>query len=116
MLRAAQAALTQALSRPAVTPDLISARTARIHQRMLSVSPRLRRANFDRIGPEDLELMFRAYDQIFFEGFLEQSLNGAPLRFHLSTRMMKTGGMTKRYKLPSGEVYFEILGRVQSPV
>lgn len=75
----------------------IAARTAEIHSAVLSSSHYLDGANFNRIHPADLELLFNAYDQLFFSGGVRRMLGAAPLRFGLSKRMTSAGGKTSRY-------------------
>lgn len=78
----------------------VSERTSRIHARMLADSRNLRRSNFDRISPRDLELLFDLYDAEFFGQYLRElhpRRSPAPLVFRLSKTMTSAGGKTYRY-------------------
>ena len=54
---------------------------------------------FHRILPGDLELLFRAYDSRFFDGAIQEALDGpdgGTLTFDVSRRMIRSGGITRR--------------------
>lgn len=83
--------------------DEVEDRSRRIYDEMLERSPHLRAANFTRIGPDDLERLFAAYDRAFFRGRLAEMLleDGAlPMGFRLSGRLVRAAGMTTRLTRP----------------
>jgi hypothetical protein len=86
----------------------IAARARGIHERVLASSEYIRTPNYTVIHPDDLAMLFVAYDEAFFGGLCRQALQGTELRFRLSPRMTRAGGTTARYRLPSGESRFEI--------
>src|SRR4029077_2941180 len=79
-----------------------------IQRDLLARSKYIREANFTAIHPHDLEFLFDAYDGLFLDGLVRQALNGRRLDFGLSSRMTIAGGVTKRIRMRSGEVRFEI--------
>jgi hypothetical protein len=79
-----------------------------IGQDVLAQSRYLREANFRTIHPRDLELLFGAYDERFFEGMYRRALQGRKLSFRLSPRMTKAGGKTTCFRSRAGEVSYEI--------
>ncbi len=88
-------------------PALIAARFAQIHQAVLGQSLSIREENFRAIGTDDLALLFRLYDETFFDGWLSNAIAstaGASLGFRLSSTMTRAGGKTIRMRLalPSG--------------
>jgi hypothetical protein len=50
--------------------------------------------NFRAFHPDDLEYMFREYDQRFLGGACHAALDGRRLSFRLSPRLTKAGGLT----------------------
>jgi len=97
------------------SPDVVAAGTADIYQSMLRESLAISEPNFQLIGVDDLALMFRSYDQLFFDNWLSNAIAstaGARLMFRLSSTMTRAGGKTirKRIGLPSGvsASFFEI--------
>jgi hypothetical protein len=89
-------------------PETITVRLREIHDGVLTQSRYLKSADFTSIHPLDLEFLFNAYDARFFSGLCRKALEGRRLTFHLSPRMTKAGGVTKRIRLRSGETRFEI--------
>ncbi|MEZ6118836.1 MAG: SprT-like domain-containing protein [Pirellulaceae bacterium] len=79
-----------------VPPHDVQQRTRSVYQQVLQKSRYLDGGNFSVIHPDDLRLLFDAYDEIFFDGGCRQSLGDSPLQFRLSKRMTKTGGTTTR--------------------
>jgi hypothetical protein len=79
-----------------------------IHHTVLAHSRYIRAANYTVIHPEDLELLFGAYDKVFFTGLCRRALDGRQLRFRLSPRMTNAGGATARFVTAAGEVLYEI--------
>lgn len=64
---------------------------------VIATSPHLNQGNFDRIHPDDLELLFELYDEYFFDNLLRKSLPSRLLTFRLSRRMTSVGGTTTRW-------------------
>lgn len=62
-----------------------------------TTSPCLKEGNFDRIHPDDLELLFELYDEYFFENLIRKSLPSKLLTFRISRRMTSVGGTTTRW-------------------
>lgn len=89
--------LWQTVESTILAPEEISATAARIHAAVLSKSQYLDDANFTRIHPRDLDLLFAEYDERVFGGQVRQTLGSTPLRFGLSKRMTSSGGKTARY-------------------
>ncbi|MGD0776180.1 MAG: SprT-like family protein [Candidatus Solibacter sp.] len=88
--------------------DAIQQRVRQIHHTVLTHSRYIRAANYTVIHPEDLELLFQAYDEHFFAGLCRRALDGRKLRFRLSPRMTKAGGTTARFVTSAGETFYEI--------
>src|SRR5262245_15641275 len=81
----------------------VEERSGRIYDEMLGQSPNLRTGNFARIGTDDLERLFAAYDREFFRGRLGEMLHedGAhPMSFRLSRRLVSAAGQTMRLARP----------------
>jgi hypothetical protein len=78
----------------------IAGLTKSIYDAILRDSAHLRQGNFTRISTADLSLLFDLYDGGFFSGGLRQLLQaaGAPLTFHLSARLTRAAGTTKRFR------------------
>lgn len=79
-----------------------------IHRHMLAHSSYIRKPAFESIHPNDIEMLFRAYDEQFFDGQCVRALQCRKLRFRLSRRMTRAGGTTTRFRHNSGEVSYEI--------
>lgn len=62
-----------------------------------ATSPCLIQGNFDRIHPDDLELLFELYDEYFFDNLIRKSLPRKYLTFRISKRMTSVGGTTTRW-------------------
>ena len=88
--------------------EAIQQRVRQIHHWLLTHSRYIREANYTVIHPEDLELLFKAYDEHFFAGLCRRALDGRKLRFRLSPRMTKAGGATARLVTAAGETFYEI--------
>jgi hypothetical protein len=58
--------------------------------------------------PRDLELLFTAYDERFFAGLCRSALEDRKLSFRLSSRMIKAGGKTSRFRTRNGQESFQI--------
>jgi hypothetical protein len=80
-----------------------------IQRDLLAHSRYIREANFTTIHPGDLGFLFDAYDGRFLDGLARHALNGRRLDFGLSSRMTTSGGVTRRIRMRTGEVRFEIV-------
>src|SRR5260370_38611094 len=88
--------------------EAIQQAVRQIHRVVLAHSQYIRAANYTVIHPEDRELLFAAYDNVFFAGLCRSALDGRKLRFRLSPRMTKAGGTTARFVTAAGETFYEI--------
>src|SRR5882762_2169605 len=82
-----------------LSADDIVAKTVTIRQATLRESAHICEPNFTQIHRDDVARLFTLYDQSFFEGWLERSLekkSGRPLSFRLSSTMTRAGGKTIR--------------------
>jgi hypothetical protein len=88
----------------------LSSMISQIHAEVLSQSEYIDVPNFTLIHPNDLELLFDAYDNKFFSGQIRNTLDQIPVRFRLSKRMTSSGGKTACHSYrSSGEIwYYEI--------
>jgi hypothetical protein len=80
-------------------PEMVATMTRGIYETMLRDSPRLRQGNFTSIATADLSLLFDLYDATFFARDVRALLvaEGAPLLFHLTRRLTRSAGTTKRF-------------------
>ncbi len=92
-----------------LSPSQITQYTSRILALTLAQSKNLDAPNFTVISPNDLGLLYNAYDQCFFDGQLRATLGKTPLSFSLSKRMTSAGGTTTcRTVRQTGQKSFEI--------
>src|SRR5690349_6404186 len=89
--------LLQIIETTDLNSEDVAARTAQIHAAVLSKSRHIDAANFTRVHPSDLGLLFAEYDAAFFGGKIKESLGTTPLHFGLSKRMTSAGGKTASY-------------------
>ncbi|MCI1753079.1 MAG: hypothetical protein LKM36_09490 [Flavobacteriales bacterium] len=90
-------------------PEQVAERTVAIHLELLERSSYLKVPNFHIIHPQDLELLFDAYDAAFFQGAVRRAVGNAPLRFALSKRLTSAGGKTKRTRTrATGALSYEL--------
>lgn len=101
-------ALTDAVLSFQLPEAAIQHRVRQIHHHVLAHSRYIRDANYTRIHPDDLDLLFAAYDERFFAGLCRRALDGRTLRFRLSPRMTNAGGTTARIVTAAGETWYEI--------
>ena len=87
----AEAALDGVLSQ-GWPPAEIAERRQAVRHAVLETAPCVREAQFTRIGPRDLAVVFSGYDSHFFGGSLRVVLGARPLAFRLSTRASRRGG------------------------
>lgn len=78
------------------TKEQISDQTDSIFTTILNQSKTIVKPNFESISSNDLSLLFRLYDQMFFGDFCRKNLGNSPLNFRVSSRMTRAGGKTSR--------------------
>ena len=71
-----------------------------IADNIFATSPYLRKANFENLHASDIQLLYELYDENYFCGLLQASLNSKLLSFRLSKRMTRAGGKTTRWSDP----------------
>jgi len=83
----------------------VTGRQLDVFRSMLRLSRTIQHPNFHSIETNDLRLMFRLYDEVFFDQGLGQTLSamGSPLTFRLSRRMTSAGGKTTRWHYPQAQ-------------
>jgi len=90
----------------------IRTRVRQIGADVLSDSATIREPNFQVIHSGDLELLFDAYDDRFYNGQIRHTLkqSGIPLTFRISRRMTRVGGTTTRFRdtRRGGRISYEI--------
>lgn len=82
-----------------------------VRTRLLGEAPYVRHANFTTLGTQDLRLLFRLYDEIFFTDQLQPMVMqhcGRPLQFRVSRAMTSAGGKTIWSKVRGKTISFEI--------
>ncbi len=107
-LAEARTRLTELILTRTLPPQEVEQRGRAIHRTVLETSPYLRIPDFRQIHPTDLDLLFRAYEQRFFEGLCDATLAGRALAFRLAPRLTRAGGRTARFRSRAGEESFEI--------
>jgi hypothetical protein len=101
--------LLQIVESTTLDAETISSRSAQIHANVLSRSKYIHAANFTKIHPDDLAILFAEYDDQFFGGQVKATLGTTTLRFGLSKRMTSSGGKTARFAdRSSGRRWYEI--------
>jgi hypothetical protein len=91
----------------------IRAKTGEVYERLLAESRWIRDGNFRSIHSGDLETLFDAYDELFFDNLLGSATRAGntPLSFRISKRMTRVGGTTTKYRhytTPSRQASYEI--------
>jgi len=88
--------LTRALAGLEYAPSEVAKKTGAIRRQLLARSSHVKAGNFTSIATQDLETLYRYYDQAFFAGQLGRTLRGrgARISFRLSRRMTRVGGQT----------------------
>jgi hypothetical protein len=78
----------------------VRVKTREAYNRLLSESRWIRDGNFRSIHSEDLQTLFKHYDELFFDGLLAATTKSAntPLSFRISKRMTRVGGTTTKYR------------------
>lgn len=72
-----------------------------IADQMLTSSPCIQEANFSRIHPDDLRLLYDLYDDLYFDGLVRQTFDQSRISFRVSPRMTSAGGKTSRWGNPA---------------
>ena len=86
----------------------IDAWTREIGRELLAASSWIDEPNFTAIHPDDIALLFDAYDRRFLKGFARRRLGPGALAFRLSSRMTRAGGETTRRVQADGGADYEI--------
>ena len=104
-------ALAAALQVEGNTRQEAQAKRHRVGEILQQASANIQGQEVRAIAPADLQLLFAAYDRVFFAGTLGEAV-GNQMRFSLSTRMTRSAGMTiipKNYgQLPRQQQFLEI--------
>lgn len=87
---------------PGFGPDQARTLLQEIRQELLTKSTYVREPNFTELHPDDLEVLFDAYDRRFLGGLCRRALAPARLSFRLSRKMTRTGGTTTLYPASKG--------------
>lgn len=93
------------------TADEIARMRADVRERVLRDSPHIRQPNFISIAPQDLLILYRAYDAVFFANQLAPLVlqhASVPVKFRLSNAMTSSGGKTSWYRRCGKTTRFEI--------
>ncbi|MFX0115094.1 MAG: SprT-like family protein [Candidatus Hodarchaeota archaeon] len=77
-------------------PEVVAAKTRRIHEIVIHDSETITQGNFTKIAIADLERLFKLYDNVFFSGLLHKWFHEEKrsISFRLSKRMTRAGGKT----------------------
>src|SRR5260370_29700544 len=78
-------------------PRVVLRKTRAIYQATLRESRHIRASNFTAIAAEDVERLYRLYDETFFNGLFQRLLSQdgeGGLTFRVSSRMSSAGGKT----------------------
>ena len=75
----------------------------RIYHTTLKCASTIRDGNFEQITDADIEFVFKAIDDLYFEGQVRRHVHdaGLPLAFRVSKRMTNAGGTTKMTTPPN---------------
>jgi len=82
-------------------PQRIAELRQQVRDRMLRESPCTRQPNFIRVSAADLLLLYRLYDELFFNGVIQSMLmdkTHRPLALKVSQAMTSSGGRTLRLR------------------
>ncbi len=74
-------------------PEVTVQKRAEIARRLMNLSPNIQKETFTRLDVSDLELLFRLYNEVFFEKRFESVFSGE-LKFSLSSRLTRSAGKT----------------------
>ena len=83
------------------SPEQIAILRQSVREHTLRQSPYVRQPNFIKLSDADVLLLFRLYDQLFFNSELHALVvekTDTPLRLLVSTAMTSAGGKTTRYR------------------
>ncbi len=99
---------------PAQSRDI----SRRIYQTALACRPGWQAGNFQQLDNRDLQFVFNATDDLFFDGMVRQlaKSHGFPVRFRVSQRMTHSGGITKMTALPGRKRKREFEIAVSAPL
>lgn len=82
---------------PGFGPDRARLLLQEVRRELLTKSAHVREPNFTELHPDDLAVLFDAYDRRFLGGLCRRALAPAGLSFRLSRKMTRTGGTTTLY-------------------
>ena len=101
-IRLSMSHLKHFISRQSLSPSQSRAISRRIYQTAVACRPGWRSGNFQHLDNRDLQFVFNATDDLFFNGMVRQlaERKGFPLQFRVSQRMTRSGGITKMTSLP----------------
>jgi len=76
--------------------------SSRVHRAMRERSRHMREGNFAAFAGDDVELLFDLTDGAYFGGKVRALLAACkcPISFHASTRLTRSGGLTKQFRPP----------------
>jgi hypothetical protein len=80
-------------SLPTHTAAAIEHKRAEITRRLIAVSLNIKDRTITRIAPDDLRILFKLYNEVFFENRFLQNFRGK-IRFSLSRRLTRSAGKT----------------------
>jgi hypothetical protein len=86
-------------------PNEVQKKVRAIYAATLHESRHIRTGNFDVIAAEDVERLYRRYDDTFFSGLFQRLLSRegeGPLTFRVSRTMTSAGGKTTRLRRRAG--------------
>lgn len=87
---------------PGFGPDRARTLQQEVRQELLAKSPYVRQPNFTELHPDDLAVLFDAYDRRFLGGLCRRAVAPARVSFRLSLKMTRTGGSTTLYRPRKG--------------
>lgn len=91
---------------PSFSQEEIHTHRQRIRNILIEESKNIHDGNIQRISTHDLQILFRVYDLLFFNGFFAQNIPDK-IRFSLSAKLTKVAGKTIMYKI-GGHTSYEI--------
>jgi len=92
--------LGEILRRVSVSDQDRQHRLFAITEQILTSSPQLQSADFTKLNPDDLQLIYELYDDQFFGGLIQRSFDQQRMSFRVSSRMTRAGGKTTRWGDP----------------
>lgn len=87
---------------PGFGPARVRTLRQEVRQELLAKSPSVREPNFTELHPDDLAVLFDAYDRRFLGGLCRRAVAPARISFRLSLKMTRAGGTTTLYRPRKG--------------